>query len=171
MLGYSPRFVLPSQPLSQIHGGSPLSLFPFSSDAVLCQDGSWRQLAAVLRIGSWILSGVRCWMVCWQQAIATECQLPLDTRSDPVCAITISITPFGSHVLSSHQTYIRDPIPSSTLQQTSMCPVAVDKSFCRLDSGPCATQGRNVANFQGTNPKTWVVCAPFCFIKDNVRSF
>ncbi|TNN80504.1 hypothetical protein EYF80_009243 [Liparis tanakae] len=30
------------------------------SNAVLCQDGSWRLLAAVLPISGWILSGVHC---------------------------------------------------------------------------------------------------------------
>lgn len=37
-------------------------------------------------------------MVCWQQAIATECQLLVDTLSNRVFSITVTITP---HVLSS----------------------------------------------------------------------
>lgn len=48
---------------------------PFSSDALHCQDGSWRLLAAIQPIRREILSGGLCWMVCWQQAMAAQCQL------------------------------------------------------------------------------------------------
>lgn len=48
--------------------------FPFSQKRSFAER-SWRLLVAILPIIGGIDSGGLCWMVCWQQAIATECQL------------------------------------------------------------------------------------------------
>ena len=86
--------------LSHRSVGGPL--FPFSSHAVLCQDWSWHLLVAVQPISGEILSGGLCWMVCWQQAIGTDCQFLLTTLYNHVFALTRTITPYGSHIMSSH---------------------------------------------------------------------
>lgn len=112
-------------------------------------------------------------MVCWQQAIATECQLLLDTLSHHVLAITVAITPYGSHVLSfSALTNAQCPLSSSTLHPSlNVYPVAVDNSLNGSDCSSHITHVKNMANFQGTNPKTRVVCALFRFSGDDILSF
>jgi len=61
-------------PISLSHRSVGGPLFLFFSNAVRCQDGSWRLLAAILPISGDTVSGSIFRALRWQHAIAAECR-------------------------------------------------------------------------------------------------
>lgn len=112
--------------------------FPFSSHAVLCQDWSWHLLTAVQPISGKILSGGRCWILCWQQAIAAECQFRLTNLYNRVFAVTVTIS--HDHVLSFlRNRCIGDALNETLILNPRICPVAAHKSLSLRFQSPCNT--------------------------------